>query len=357
MSGPPRPPVRVLYITGWMRSGSTLLGNVLNELPGVRHIGELHFLWKNGVLGTGTNSSCGCGRPLTECPLWSQALAALPARGTEATARRMLGLQSALMRTRHTRDRLAEARGTRPAAPGVAELLDQSAAVYRRIAARGADRLVVDGSKCPAEAAALLGRSDLDVRVLHIVRDPRATALSYRSAKEYIDPMSPARSSGYWTAFNLASELVGTAAGDRYLRVRHEDLCARPRQTVAEVLRFAGLDDEAPVDESGRVPLGVNHTVTGNPDRLRRGVTQIRPDERWRTALSPADIAAATVPALPLLGRYGYPVAPSRRSGTPPTPAGGTAHPGTADTPSPKASSQTAARQGFVAPLRPGELW
>ncbi|MFC0050859.1 sulfotransferase [Streptomyces actinomycinicus] len=387
MSGPP---VRVLYITGWMRSGSTLLGNVLNELPGVRHIGELHFLWKNGVLGTGTNSTCGCGRPLTGCPLWSEALAALPAGGTAATAHRMLSLQRNLMRTRHTRARLAEARGARPAAPGVTELLDQSAAVYRRIAAEGAGRLVVDGSKCPAEAAALLGRADLDVRVLHIVRDPRATALSYRSAKEYIDPMSPARSSGYWTAFNLASELVGTAAGARYLRIRHEDLCARPRATTAEVLRFAGLDDEVPVDDGGRIGLGVNHTVTGNPDRLRRGETRIRPDDRWRTALSPSDIAAATVPALPLLARYGYPAAPSRRTDTGPrdtpgagprdTPAPGpratsgagprdTSAPGPRDAsgagprhasaPGPRGTdrSRPVAQPAVVAPRWPGELW
>ncbi|MFF4587822.1 sulfotransferase [Streptomyces sp. NPDC001388] len=356
MSGPP---VRVLYITGWMRSGSTLLGNVLNELPGVRHIGELHFLWKNGVLGAGTNSSCGCGQPLTACPLWAEALDALPAGNTRATAHRMLALQRALMRTRHTRDRLAGARGVRPVDAGVAELLDQSAAVYRRMAAHGADRMVVDGSKCPAEAAALLGRGDLDVKVLHIVRDPRATALSYRSAKEYIDPMSPARSSGYWTAFNLASELVGREAPERYLRIRHEDLSSRPRETVAQVLRFAGLDDEVPVDAFGRVTLGVNHTVTGNPDRLRRGVTRIRPDERWRTALSAADVAAATVPALPLLGRYGYPTVPGRPSaggpsaGTPSPATDRAGAPGPADAP-----SHTAARRATVVrPLWPGELW
>ncbi|MGW1009326.1 sulfotransferase [Streptomyces termitum] len=314
MTGPApagRPP-RVLYITGWMRSGSTLLGNVLNELPGVRHVGELYYLWRNGVLGAGTNSSCGCGSPVRSCPLWSEVLGELPEGTVEATAHRVTTLQQALLRTRHTAARLAEARGERAPAPGVTELLDRSAAVYRRVAALGADRLVVDGSKYPAEAAALLGRGDLDVRVLHIVRDPRATALSYRSAKAYIDPMSPARSSGYWTAFNLASELVGRTAGGRYLRVRHEDLSRDPREVTARVLRFAGLDDESPVDVAGRVPLGANHTVTGNPDRLRRGVTQIRPDERWRTALPGTAIAAATAAAAPLLSRYGYPLAPLR---------------------------------------------
>ncbi|MET9374503.1 sulfotransferase [Streptomyces sp. NPDC002992] len=313
------PSPRVLYITGWMRSGSTLLGNVLNEVPGVRHVGELFYLWRNGVLGAGTNSSCGCGSPLRACPLWSGILAGLPEGSAEATAHRMATLQQALLRTRHTPARLAEARGERPTAPGVTELLDHSASVYRQVAALGGDRLIVDGSKYPAEAAALLGRADLDVRVLHIVRDPRATALSYRSAKDYIDPMSPARSSGYWTAFNLASELVGRTAGERYLRIRHEDLARSPREVTTQVLRFAGLDAESPVDAEGRIPLGANHTVTGNPDRLRRGVTQIRPDERWRTKLPGTDIAAATAAAAPLLSRYGYPltaVRPLRATGT-----------------------------------------
>ncbi|CAM5507965.1 sulfotransferase [Streptomyces spiroverticillatus] len=355
------PPARVLYITGWMRSGSTLLGNVLNELPGVLHIGELHFLWKNGVLGAGTNSTCGCGEPVTACPLWSRALAALPAGTTEETARRMLALQQQLMRTRHTRARLAEAQHRQPVPADVTRLLDQSAAVYRHLAGHGGERLVVDGSKCPAEAAALLGRDDLDVRVLHMVRDPRATALSYRGAKEYIDPMSASRSSRYWTAFNLASELVGRAAGDRYLRIRHEDLCARPRETVAEVIRFAGLDDASPVDAAGSVALGVNHTVTGNPDRLRHGVTRIRPDGRWHTALGPAEVRSATVPALPLLGRYGYPLtsAPHRPNSGLPHGTSGSSTPAPASAaPAPGTAAREEGRSGpLLRPLWPGEVW
>ncbi|MFI1831244.1 sulfotransferase [Streptomyces sp. NPDC020412] len=311
-----RPP-RVLYITGWMRSGSTLLGNLLNELPGVRHVGELHYLWRNGVLGTGTNSTCGCGAAVRDCPLWSDVLAAFAATtpeaaAPEAIARHLTMRQRALLRTRHTRTRLAEALGTAAPAPGVEELTGHTARIYRLLAERGADRLIVDGSKYPAEAAALLGRTDLDVRVLHIVRDPRATALSYRRGKEYIDPMSPARSTGYWTAFNLASELIGEAAAGRYLRIRHEDLSRAPGRTVTEVLGFAGLDDDSPVDDSGTVELGVNHTVTGNPDRLRRGTTTIRPDERWRTELGARDLVAATGIAAPLLARYRYPLRPGR---------------------------------------------
>ncbi|MGN9840985.1 sulfotransferase [Nonomuraea sp. H19] len=306
---------RVLYITGWMRCGSTLLGNVLGELPGVLHAGELHYLWRNGVLGAGTNSTCGCGSAVTACGLWSRVIAA-GGDGRHETARRMVRAQRALLRTRHTRARLAESRGTAERAPGLDATVGRTAAIYRKLAGLGGDRLVVDGSKYPAEAAALLGRTDLDVRVLHVVRDPRPTAYSYKRAKDYIDPMSPARSSGYWTAFNIASELIGRAHPGRYLRVRHEDLCRDPRRVVGAVMRFAGLDGEAPVDETGRVALGRNHTVTGNPDRLSKGEAVIRADERWRAGLTVREIAAATGPALPLLTRYGYPLLPIKEAGS-----------------------------------------
>ncbi|WP_061300546.1 sulfotransferase family protein [Herbidospora cretacea] len=298
---------RVLYITGWLRSGSTMLGNVLGELPGVLHVGELHYLWQNGILKAGTNSTCGCGADVTACDLWSKVITSTG--GDRLGEARLMTLQQrALLRTRHTRDRIAESTGRTATAPGVAQAVGRTAAIYRTLAAHGGERLIVDGSKFPAEAAALLGRADLDVKVLHMVRDPRATAFSYAKAKDYIDPMSPARSSGFWTGFNLASELSGHAAPDRYLRVRHEDLCRDPRGTLARVLSFAGLDDEPPADADGNVVLSVNHTVTGNPDRLSAGPARIRADERWRTGLPAHARAAATGPALPLLGRYGYPI-------------------------------------------------
>jgi len=294
--------VKVIYITGWLRSGSTILGNVLNELPGVLHVGELHYLWKNGLLRDGTNSLCGCGEQVRECPLWSSVVATLDTPDLAQLARQMMAAQRRTLRTRHTRARLA---GVPDEARAV---MDHTVAFYRALADRGAERAVVDSSKYPAEAAALLRYSDVDLRVVHIVRDPRATAFSYLNAKRYIEPMSPAASTSNWVGFNVASELVGNAANGRYLRVRHEDLTREPRKVVAEVQRFAGLDDEPPVDDDGKVTLGVNHTVTGNPDRLSQGVTLIRPDERWRTELPLTHSAVSTALALPLLRRYRYPL-------------------------------------------------
>jgi Sulfotransferase family len=300
--------MRVLYITGWCRSGSTILGNLLGELPGVLHAGELSFLWRNGVLRSGTNDLCGCGTPLARCPLWAAVIRRVAGPEPAVLASGLAEGQRRYLRTRHACARLAEVAGRRPVPGGVTAMLDQMAATYRAIAAETGCALVVDSSKYPAEAAALLGRPDIDLRILHLVRDPRATAHSWRKAKAYIPAMRTASSTRYWLAANLTSDLIGRVAAGRYLRLRYEDFAAAPAASLTAVQRLAGVPGPPPVAGDGTAVLGVNHTVTGNPVRLARGPVRIRPDDAWRRELPAAPALLATVLAAPALARYGYPL-------------------------------------------------
>ena len=49
---------RVVSIVGPGRSGTTLLGEILGEVPGVFDAGELRWLWRRGL---GEDRRCGCG--------------------------------------------------------------------------------------------------------------------------------------------------------------------------------------------------------------------------------------------------------------------------------------------------------
>ncbi len=293
----------VLYLTGWCRSGTTLIGNILGELPGAVHVGELRYLWLNGVAGAGTNNRCGCGAVLTECPLWSEVLTRSDA---ERLAPELIARQRDCLRTRHTAARLAEATGRRTTAQPAAQALADLVRLYRTIAEVSGSNIIIDSGKFPAEAAAICGSTELDARILHVVRDPRATAESWRSAKEYIPAMGVARSTLYWVGFNHASAQIGAQFPDRCQRIGYEQFVAAPRQVLGEVLDRWQLAGDPGVSADGRVTLGVNHTVTGNPDRLRRGEVQIRPDDRWlHTQPAPARLAASAL-AAPWLRRYGY---------------------------------------------------
>ncbi|KAB2341633.1 sulfotransferase [Actinomadura rudentiformis] len=305
--------MKVLYITGWCRSGSTLLGNILGELPRVAHVGELSYLWSNGVLGIGTNPTCGCGEDLRACRVWGKVLSLTAADETalrEVAAERVRRHQAHL-RTRHTRRRLAEARGRPVQDADVRETLAAMTSLYETAAeVLGAD-VLVDSSKFPAEAAALFGLDGIDAYALHLVRDPRATAYSWRRAKAYIPAMDVRRSTAYWTGFNIASEWIGEAFPGRYRRLRYEDFAAEPARVLAALGRWAGLPGTPPVTAGGVATLGENHTVTGNPDRLQRGEVRIRPDNRWIRGLPRGEALTGTVIAAPLLGRYRYPLLPA----------------------------------------------
>jgi hypothetical protein len=305
MTGP-----RVLYMTGWCRSGTTVVGNLLNEVDGVVHVGELHYLWRNGVLGSGTNSTCGCGDPVTHCPLWSEVLGRVGGADPIAQARLWAAAQDHLVRTRHT--------ARRPAGDA-RELAARMSRLYATIAEVTGARVIVDSSKFPAEAALLAGASDVDIRILHMVRDPRATANSWLRPKDYIPAMGPVRSTLYWTGFNAASELVCRRHPESSLRLRYEDFVRDPRGRIADILRLLDLDTEPSISADGAAVLGLNHTVTGNPDRLARGPIRVRPDDRWRRDLPRGAGLAATALALPLLGRYGYPLRRSTATAPAPT--------------------------------------
>jgi hypothetical protein len=292
--------VMVLYITGWCRSGSTMLGNVLAEAPGVVHVGELRFLWRNGVLGTGSNRRCGCGSNHRECPFWSDVLEEIrPAgRSLERHAAEVVAWQEEY-RTRHTW-RVLRA----PPRNGWPRTL---AAAYRAIARVSGARVIVDSSKYAADAAVLSTLPEIEGRYVHLIRDPRAVACSWARPKAYTGRRSVLNSTLHWTGFNLAAEAVGRAHRADSLHLRYEDLTGSPRAAVGAVLALLGHDGPNPVAADGTVELGGNHTVTGNPNRFARGRTAIEEDRRWHTALPRPQRSAATLLSLPLLNRYGYP--------------------------------------------------
>jgi hypothetical protein len=298
------PALKVLCITGWCRNGSTIMGNVLNEIPGFFHVGELHFLWKNSV-NRGANNLCGCGRELTGCPVWSRILpVGRPAGlGAEAHADMVIARQRAYVRTRHTWRVLR--RGLH--CEGIREHALLMKLVYHVIAEETGANVLVDTNKIPGESALLPHIAGIDPYYVHLVRDPRAVAGSWHQPKDYAYAMSSSMSTVYWQGFNRAAAAITQRHARRSLTVRYEDFIADPTAVLTSVLRLCGAGPSAvPLRDRG-IDLGVNHTVAGNPDRLRNGATVIRDvDDSWRTSLPASARLAATALSWPLLRRYGY---------------------------------------------------
>jgi hypothetical protein len=347
-----RPPLKVLCITGWCRNGSTIIGNILGEIPGFFHVGELHYLWLNSS-GKGSNKVCGCGTELTSCPVWSRILPLGRPTGVSAEdyAAVVTGRQQACVRTRHTWRVLRRGlSGTQIRAH--AALMSQ---VYHAIAEQTETRVIVDTTKIPGEAALLPHLEGITPYYVHLVRDPRAVAQSWSRQKQYAYVMPSWKSTAYWHGFNLAARAVTRRHPDRSLLLRYEDFIADPVAAIDSVLRQCDADpSENPflrvpggrgavppgltseVCEEGRrrlkaprhrgapggrppgqILLHANHTVTGNPDRFRAGLTVIRDrDVSWDGLPASSKLAAVAL-SWPAFRRYGYRYGGTFRAGPP----------------------------------------
>lgn len=292
----------VIYVTGWGRSGSTLLNRVLAG-PAVAGLGEVRWLWSRGVLA---GQDCSCGQSWSQCQVWGPTVRAVAsARATTAAE-----LAEVMERTRPSAERRAllglELRGDHR------DLVTALADVYRGAATAAEASVVVDSSKAPAQA--LLARaSGLPVVVVHLVRDPRAVAWSHQRSKEppagVVARVTPQRPTAYVAGRWLARNAYIEAKVRPDVRLRYEDVVADPGAAVETIRR--ALERISPQGSSAEpawegTGSGSQHVIAGNPGRFDAGALVLRPDVEWRSAQPRGARAVATAISAPLLHRYGY---------------------------------------------------
>jgi hypothetical protein len=302
-------PVKVLFITGWDRSGSTLLDLLLNGVDGFFPVGELHYLWQRGLM---EGRLCGCGEPLSSCIVWPRILegvyGGMPGRAEAEAGMRM---KAKRLRVRQTWHILRDGGRDLEWYPSLLGSL------YREISRVSGARVVVDSSKRPSQAAVLTLLPGVQPYFLHLVRDPRAVAYSMsRRPKpepdtDYPSAMrqqGPAKSTMGWVVLNVAAERVQREVPrERWMFLRYEDLVAHPQDVIRWIVQVVGEDGmtDAFIDETTAI-VETNHTVSGNPIRFTHGKIEIRLDDEWILKQSLFDRSVSTALALPLMRRYDY---------------------------------------------------
>lgn len=135
-----------------------------------------------------------------------------------------------------------------------------------------------------------------DFRFLHFMRDGRDMAFSdnQQQLKKHGDTVlgrgsrfkRPLRSMTLWSLVNTSAADYGEQRmGSRYLRVRFEDLCAEPVETVTRIYGFFGLEGD-----------------------IEAAAAEVRPPDtlgRWRSA-RPKTLAEIQEVGAAALERFGY---------------------------------------------------
>jgi len=303
-------PVTVLFLAGIGRSGTTLLERALAGAPGVTALGEVMHLWDRGLV---RGELCGCGTPFLSCPFWQRIGDAAFGGWDNVDTARLAHLKARVDRA----SRVPAVAAGRPSALAreVDEYVDHYVRLYRAATAETGD-VLVDSSKQVSLAWCLQRREDVDLRVVHCVRDSRGVAHSW--SKEVRRPEAVAEQYGrmprysaravssLWLVHNLEIEALRRRVP--VLRLRYEDFIREPMRTTRAVLGHAGIPAELDHVGTNTIRLGPTHSCAGNPMRFRSGEVELVADEAWRTRSHLGQRRLVTAMTAPMLARYRYPL-------------------------------------------------
>ena len=298
---------RFAYILSPSYSGSTLLTYLLGVHPEIATIGEL----KASAMGDIDEYDCSCGVRIRTCPFWQALGEELRRRGSDLdladfgthfrTPNAWLTdhVLGATLRGRGLETVRDIALATLPGPRRTFErVLKRNVAVAEAVTAVQGGTVFLDGSKDPIRLKFLLRAGWPAMRVIYMVRDGRAASNSYM--RHYNVQMPEAARA--WRRTHVASErILAQIPADSWLRVRYEDLCHDPTGMLKRIFTFLGVD-------ASTAPTELNtheQHILGNAMRLGRS-TDIRLDEKWKRALTPADLKSFQQIAGDVNARYEY---------------------------------------------------
>lgn len=305
--------VKVLYIAGFERSGSTILNRVLGQIDGFIPTGELAFIWKHDLIN---NRRCSCGFSFRECQFWKKVMDRAFGGIEQINAQKI-----SLLRNKVRANILPNYFGL------IKQQLLQSNAeeyffslekLYQAIQTVTGSKVIVDSSKVSWYGYVLGMLPTIDLYVVHLIRNPHGVCHSLYKRKLHGELASqwynPIHASLSWNFKNYLTEILLNRHSNRYLRISYENFIQDTKEVIESILGFI-KEKEIQVDygEQTKLQMNIDHILGGSPSsRSDTGMVKLYLDERWKEEMNLIDRAYVTSLTWPSLVKYGYPLTVSK---------------------------------------------
>jgi hypothetical protein len=279
-------PIPLIYILSNGRSGTTLLDLLLGAHEHLWTTGEAQNLpWEL----VNPRAPCGCGNLVQESAFWKEILDDIP---TETAGYHVGYFHNAqqvgkVLRWDLLPDVLQGSIRERwsDAVSEYGEKNEKLFRVVREAAERRAGRDIhwlVDASKDVYRLFWLQQSGQFDIRVIHVMKDPRS--LVYSMARPWLPAgiQRVVRYTGRWIIENalMAHLCRSNFAPAHVYRLSYEQLARSPEQTMTAIGDWLGIT--YPPDLVHHFRSYDNFAISGNMMRWRESERTIRLDERWK---------------------------------------------------------------------------
>lgn len=321
--------IRLVYILAASHSGSTLLAMLLGSHPEICTVGEL----KLTSIGNPERYLCSCRKKIKECSFWLSITEDMQKLGfkfdiTKAPTDIRTGANPYVLwflRPLHRGPLLEIIRDIALSlSPNWRRKLSYfqrvNEALIRCILTRTGKNIIVDSSKVGIRLKYLLRNPVFDIQVIRLIRDGRAVALTYTDPAQFADARDPrfreggmggdrrteclsmAEAAYEWLRSNEEAEaLLAGLNRFQWTEIRYEDICLRTEETLHRLFKFINVA----ADKEYISLRNSEHHVVGNGMRLDTN-EDIVLDERWKSALWPADLRIFDKIAGRMNRRLGY---------------------------------------------------
>ena len=295
--------IKVIFIAGETRSGSTILSNILGEIDGFFNAGELYEFWT-----TGLKLPCSCGEPVEKCKIWSEVLYYVFSGKVKLNVEDIVRIRNKTAQSKKVPKFLLIPYQQIKIKAYAKNYLNALKNLYHSIQFVSNSRVIIDASKNVGYCYILGLLQEIELYMVHLVRDARATAYSWIQKKHGIWTEKPAKLSLRWMLRNFTAEQLGKDLDGKYIKLHYEDFIKEPIKSVENILKLINeTSTKLPFTEDSKVQLREGHGICGNPNRFKRDLIKLELDERWKE-MRKVDKYFVTLISLPLLLKYRYPI-------------------------------------------------
>ncbi len=258
--------MKLLYLLGAGRSGTTLLATIFNAHPRIQTIGEMHQFLDFVI----EDKLCSCGLEVSQCSYWGPIVRGL-ATSKEALMEQARYTEACEMH-RNIPGLMFRSRGN-------PRYLNNHVRIFKTIATHTEKPVLLDSSKYLARYLLLSRSPDIEIRGIYVVRDVRGLITSF--SKKVQTSRSPLSTIVYYLFINFFGEII-YRTDNRIVKLRYEDLMEDPLGHLNRLYSHVlDTNSEAIILAES---YGIPHIVGGNRMKTQKQV-RILKDEKWKTTM------------------------------------------------------------------------
>lgn len=299
--------IKIIYISGSPRSGSTILGKYLGQYNQFFHIGEMRYIWERNF---NKNYICECGEIVNKCKFWKRVILNVFNKN-DINIEKLISFTEWAGSNKRVINFIFQKNKINLKYPSSEGNVIRS--IYEATYDISNSDFIVDGSKYPMYGAMLSLLPKVEVCMIHLVRDPRAVSYS-RMRRKILDPVNKLemqrknvfQSTMTWMKNNIICEFVKSRFISNHLIVRYEDFSDNTEVCFNHIIEWLRNTSNSKLILSGT--RSQQHSTSGNPVRFDKKEIVINEDLEWKDRLPMKYKLFVTLISLPLLIYYKYPL-------------------------------------------------